>query len=351
MRQIYLKTIFDRGPLWFIKRSLQFILIKISYIIKRPLCGPVLGTLAVTYRCNLRCPMCGFPEMSRTNSDAGTKELNTQQFKNIITQMKSLGISGVGFTGGEPLLREDIFVLLEHCADTGMITHLNTNGLLLDNEKIDRLFQARIDSLNISYDDQHTSPENRRHLSEMLLRIHKLNRTGKKHIRTKIATVLNPQNISIIDDSIDFYRTAEADALEFIPEQNFNAGRDIATDDHKLIKDTVNRLISLKKQGINIENSAAHLKLFEKSMTGQPNPVACYSGYNSLAVDCYGNVIPCAPRMSRGHTSLPPQGLTLKEIWFSKEYNDTRKRIRGCGGCFLNCQCELNLMFNLFKKS
>ena len=55
----------------------------------------------LTYNCNLKCKMCPFWKRSSEN-------LSTQREKEILKQIYDLGVCGIGFEGGEPLLRRDL---------------------------------------------------------------------------------------------------------------------------------------------------------------------------------------------------------------------------------------------------
>lgn len=84
---------------------------------------PLRVTQEVTSRCNLRCKYC---EVEGTGN-----ELDTPTIKAMMREFKSSGTISWGFTGGEPLLLEDIGELVSYAKKLGFITSLITNGLLL----------------------------------------------------------------------------------------------------------------------------------------------------------------------------------------------------------------------------
>jgi len=113
IRKVYRDLIFRKlrqeGPGWLYRRSRQYLLLQLSGLLRRPLCGPALGTLMVTYRCNFHCAMCDMPLQAAARCSAGHREYDTARFREIIGEFAQLGVPGIGFTGGEPLLRQDIF--------------------------------------------------------------------------------------------------------------------------------------------------------------------------------------------------------------------------------------------------
>ncbi len=102
----------------------------------------------LTYLCNLRCLHC----FNETHSK--TPQLDTEQVKNILDQIKALGINEVHFNGGEPLTRSDIYELLEYSTKIGLITKLETNAILLS--RLDFLVGLQNFSIRASID----GPEN-----------------------------------------------------------------------------------------------------------------------------------------------------------------------------------------------
>ena len=96
------------------------------------------------WNCNLQCRHCyaaGQPE-------AEGKELNTEQWKKIIDRLKSAGVPQVTFTGGEPTLRRDLVELVEY--SRWFVTRLNTNGILLTPDLCRELYEASLDSVQIT---------------------------------------------------------------------------------------------------------------------------------------------------------------------------------------------------------
>jgi radical SAM protein with 4Fe4S-binding SPASM domain len=105
---------------------------------------PVLSEVAVTYRCNLDCEFCYV-------GDHCEKELKTSDVKKILFKIyNQAGIPSVSFTGGEPLLRNDIAKLIAYAADIGLWTNLITNGTLLDDASVKSLKDAGLSSVQVS---------------------------------------------------------------------------------------------------------------------------------------------------------------------------------------------------------
>ncbi len=107
--------------------------------------------LALTSRCNLRCVYCMREEHAEVV--APRNELSVQEVGRLLEVLAGMGVEKVRFTGGEPLLREDIVELVRLAKSTEGIRKvaITTNGLLLD-RYADELLEAGLDALNFSLD-------------------------------------------------------------------------------------------------------------------------------------------------------------------------------------------------------
>jgi MoaA/NifB/PqqE/SkfB family radical SAM enzyme len=117
-----------------------------SRLLMRPF--PTAVTFAVTYHCQARCPHCSAGSHLRKDAP----ELTTGEAKRAIDETTGLGVSVIAFTGGEPLVRDDIFELVSHVDKRKTIAHLFTNGLLLTDENVKRLVDAGLYTLFLSLD-------------------------------------------------------------------------------------------------------------------------------------------------------------------------------------------------------
>jgi len=109
---------------------------------------PIAMTYAVTYRCQLNCVHCSAGNHLRKD----VPELSTDDAKRLIDDSLDLGVTILAFTGGEPLLRDDIYELIAHIDQRKALPLLFTNGLLLTDENVDRLAEAGLYTLFVSID-------------------------------------------------------------------------------------------------------------------------------------------------------------------------------------------------------
>ena len=100
-----------------------------------------------TSACNLRCQHC-----RRTETEASDEELSTAEGLSLIDQIAGVGRPVLVFSGGEPLMRRDLWTLLDHARDRGLITAVATNGTRVTAEVAGRLREAGVHRVSISLD-------------------------------------------------------------------------------------------------------------------------------------------------------------------------------------------------------
>ncbi|MEE9370104.1 MAG: radical SAM protein [Sedimentisphaerales bacterium] len=109
--------------------------------------GPVI-VYNCTRRCNLKCLHC----YSSSSFDENHNELTTAQAKQLLLQLAEVNCPVVLFSGGEPLLRSDLFELLEEARELGLQTVISTNGTLIEPATSDKLAEVGISYVGISID-------------------------------------------------------------------------------------------------------------------------------------------------------------------------------------------------------
>jgi len=98
----------------------------------------------VTYQCDLKCKHCYVGNQKKE------EELNTKQAKKLISTIGEMNVPLLFLTGGEPLLRKDIFELIELCKKYDITTVLSSNGLLINKEVARKLRRYNIHYIAVS---------------------------------------------------------------------------------------------------------------------------------------------------------------------------------------------------------
>ncbi len=293
---------------------------------------PVLSEVAVTYRCNLDCEFCYIGKHDEVEMD--TDELKRILFK-IYNEAK---IPSVSFTGGEPMLREDIVSLVSYATQIGLWTNIITNGTLLDRTRVEALAQAGLSSAQVSIEGPsapiHDKITKKQGGFEAALRGMRLLTEAGIPVHTN--TTISRSNIGHALDIVALVKRLGLSRLSMnlvIPCGSAGARKDIWV----LYSEIGEHILEVKRyaeeQGIKfLWYSPVPLCMFNPIAHGLGNK-ACAAITGLLSIDPAGNIIPCSSwRKPVG--SLLDNG--FREIWESREldyYKDTAYAPEECRSC------------------
>lgn len=182
--------------------------------------NPPLWLLAeLTYRCPLQCPYCSNPLEMAAIKD----ELDTESWFRVMAQARKLGAVQLGFSGGEPLVREDLPDLVAEGRRLGYYTNLITSGVGMTADKVAALKTAGLDHIQISF--QASSAE----LNDFLAGSDKafaqkiaMAKAVKSHGYPMVLNfVLHRQNIGQVQQILELAAELEADFVELANTQYY----------------------------------------------------------------------------------------------------------------------------------
>jgi len=102
--------------------------------------SPLAVSWAVTYICNYSCHYCQRWDQKRNL-------LSAEEGKGIIDKLHRLGLARINFTGGEPLIRQEIGEWIDHAKQKSIKVAINSNGHFVP-QLINRI--KNCDLLNLS---------------------------------------------------------------------------------------------------------------------------------------------------------------------------------------------------------
>jgi len=108
---------------------------------------PSLISWNLTKKCNLHCPHC-YLEAGR----AAERELTTEECLALLDDMRALGTEMLILTGGEPLLRRDIYRIAQKASHLGMWVVMGTNGVLVTDRVAAKMVECGVKGVGISID-------------------------------------------------------------------------------------------------------------------------------------------------------------------------------------------------------
>jgi pyrroloquinoline quinone biosynthesis protein E len=288
---------------------------------------PPLWLLAeITYKCPLHCVFCYNP----LNYAADRRELTTDEWKDVLRQARQLGAAQLGFSGGEPLVRDDLEELIGEAHQLGFYTNLITSGIGLTEARISKMKELGLDHIQLSFQD--STKEMNDFLSstktfDLKNRVAKL--IKKYDYPMVLNVVLHRYNLDHIGRIIEMAVEMEVEYLELANTQYYGWGM-------------VNRdqLMPTREQLVRAEAVVNEYRaklgnkiklLFVVPDYFEERPKACMNGWGSvfLAVAADGSALPCHAAKSLPGLQFPNvTETTLKDIWYN---SDAFNRYRGYG--------------------
>ncbi|MDH2244139.1 pyrroloquinoline quinone biosynthesis protein PqqE [Pseudomonas sp. GD03909] len=257
--------------------------------------GPPLWLLAeLTYRCPLQCPYCSNPlDFARSH-----EELSTAEWIEVFRQAREMGAAQLGFSGGEPLVRQDLAELIEAARGLGYYTNLITSGIGLTEDKIASFAEAGLDHIQISFQAADEEVNNLLAGSKKAF-AHKLEmaRAVKKHGYPMVLNfVTHRHNIDNIDQIIRLCIELEADFVELATCQFYGwaelnrAG--LLPSKEQLVR--AERVTNEWRDKLAAENHPCKL-IFVTPDYYEERPKACMNGWGNLFLDITpdGTALPC----------------------------------------------------------
>lgn len=299
--------------------------------------GPPLWLLAeVTYRCPLHCAFCYNP----VDFAAHDQELATADWLRILREARALGAVQCGFSGGEPLLRDDLELLVAEARRLGYYTNLLTSGVGLTDERAAALRAAGLDHVQLSFQDS------TREMNDFLshTRTFDLKQRVARTIKANgwpmvVNVVVHRLNIDHVDRIVSMAHGLGAEYLEFANTQYYAWALE-------------NRGHLLPTRG-QLRNAEAAIDRWKRELDGrmkiffvapdyhEGKPKRCVNGWGSmfLTVAPDGTALPChTARMLPGLAFPNLRTASVQDAWLHSEgFN----RYRGTGWMQEPCRsCE-----------
>lgn len=315
----------------------------------RPAPGKPLWLLAeLTYRCPLQCPYCSNPVDFARYKD----ELDTESWLRVLREARKMGAAQLGFSGGEPLVRTDLEVLIAEARKLGYYTNLITSGVGMDEARIKAFKEAGLDHIQISFQASDEALNNYLGGTESFQHKYEMARLVKKYDYPMVLNiVLHRQNIDQIDDILRMTIDLEADYVELASTQYYGWSK---------LNEAA--LLPTREQ---LKRAEAIAHEYQARMAGrmkiiyvvpdyyENRPKACMNGWGSifLTIAPDGSALPChAARQLPGFEFPNVRDHGVEWIWnespaFNAYRGDDwmREPCRTCpekGKDFGGCRCQ-----------
>jgi len=153
-----------------------------------------------TRRCNLKCIHC----YSESENVDYLGELKTDEVKSLIDDLASFGSPVILFSGGEPLLRKDLYELIDYSVSKGIRAVISTNGTLITKDVARRLKDLNLSYVGVSLDGLEETHDSIRRVKGSFVRAISGIRNSMEHgIKVGLRFTINRMNMAEIPGIFD----------------------------------------------------------------------------------------------------------------------------------------------------
>lgn len=296
---------------------------------------PSLISWNLTQLCNLRCPHCYLSAGKKAE-----RELSTEECLRLLPEMQSLGTEMVILTGGEPLLRKDIYELASAASELGLWVVMGTNGVLVNDAVAQRMLECGVKGVGISIDSIDPEKHNRfrggpnawEH-SVRALEVCKAN-----GLEVLVQTTVMDMNRQEIPQLIDFARQKGAWSFNLYYLVQTGRGQLLNDLDPEQTESSLRDLVDIQEQYrpmlVRSKCAPQFKRIAYQLGRGGLESGGCMAGTQYCRITPEGNVTPC-PYMTVVAGNVLEQSFT--EIWNESPVLTALRdpsRLKGrCGAC------------------
>ena len=297
----------------------------------------------ITDNCNLKCQFC-----YGVNPGNSAEDLSTEDILKIADELIKIGTRRITLLGGEPLLREDINLLLDKLYDNNVSVLLLTNGTLLPQKQS---VLDKIEEIGFSIEGRKETHEKlcgKNSFSGLVeaIRIAKQNKTPVVLTYTMVK-----QNIDDLEYVLDFAKSNKVLLTINVAHRRIDdkkAGNDFKADNDKYRR-ALEIIMKHRRKGaavLRAVNTLKQMYSWEDYQTDTADTAPgkgfpeCSFGKLAACVSAQGNIYPCFVGSS------PSEGINILDHGIHKAW-DHCMRMEHCKFCHIPCFLEYNALFAL----
>jgi|TARA_B110000259_G_scaffold98677_1_gene113901 pyrroloquinoline quinone biosynthesis protein E len=308
----------------------------------------------LTYRCPLHCVFCYNPVDFAHHDD----EISTDDWIRVLQQGRALGAVQLGLSGGEPLLRDDLEVIVAEAKRLGFYSNLLTSGVGLTEERAVALKAAGLDHVQLSFQDS------TREMNDFL------SHTKTFSLKNKVGKIIKDQgwpmvlnvvihrlNIDHIDEIIRMAHEMGAEYLELANTQYYSwafVNRSQLLPTHAQLQEAEKVTEAWRAK------LGDAMKIFFVAPDYHEGKVKkCVNGWGSMFMTIApdGFALPChTARLLPGLTFPNVKEASLSDIWYDSDgfnrYRGTGWMKEPCASCahkeedLGGCRCQAFMLAN-----
>jgi len=305
--------------------------------------APIVLSISITSRCNLKCVYCYSEADNRHAHDVPFAEI-----KDILDRFYALGTRIVLLQGGEPLLHKDLDAIITYVKSKGIYCAVTTNALNF-RDRLDSL--KKVDQVQLSIDGDERITDNNRGQGVYAALVGAMKLCNENNIPFHLHTVITRET-SLENTLLPLTELANKyhSYLNFcIPVRTGSAKDKNLADFHK-IRDFYKLVLEKKRQGLPTNNSyqglldiiswgdnhaydafvpsgSPEIKKYKKCVMGD---LVCW-------LDSEGKLYPCAFQLGQGNFNFSVKELGVRGAW---------EKLKALPCHYCACSTEFNNLFN-----
>jgi radical SAM protein with 4Fe4S-binding SPASM domain len=302
-------------------------------------------TWRCTRACNYNCTNCSFGSQPYP-----VNEINTEGGKKIVDELYELGAKWFGISGGEPLVRKDIFEIIEHAKSLGMNVSLITNGFFAKGDILDKLIRNEVMTA-VSLDGTEQTNDMTRGKGSYKIALQAMENLSKGGVFDCIVSTLNKNNCSEVDHVAEIGYKYDATRVvyhNYVPVGRAQEHLELAPTPEQY-EVTWNCVYDLMQEYKNKMNINVYCPFFARVAKQRGMPDFDYWFDNVFLGQCFiggrymgllenGDIRPCG--FNEGYRTGNIKNKSMKEIWTEMQTSDfslklkDRSNLKGkCGVC------------------
>lgn len=302
-------------------------------------------TWRCTRACNYNCTYCSF-----ASNPYAINEIDTKGGMRIVDELYELGAKWFGLSGGEPLIRKDVFDIIAHAKSLGMNVSLITNGFYVKGDILDNLVRNEVMTA-VSLDGVEKTNDLTRGKGSYAKAIQAMKKLSEADIFDCIVTTLNKRNCSEVDHIAELGREYNATRVvyhNYIPVGRAQEHLELAPtpEQYEQVWNRIYDLIHEYKGKLSINVYCPFFARIAKER-GMPNfdywfnnvfLGQCFIGGRYMGLLENGDIRPCG--FNEGYRMGNIRKKSMKELWTEMQTSEftlklrDRSNLKGkCGVC------------------
>lgn len=291
---------------------------------------------AITDGCNLRCPYC-----YASSEKCLPGELDTAESLDLVSQIADFGTGTLVFTGGEPMLRKDLFRIVEHANGSGLKSNIITNATMIRTEATAQRFAELFNAVTISLDggtaETHDRTRGKGSFARTRKAIELLNAAG---VAPAINHIVTSDNVDELEGFASFLDGIDIHSVRLMNHNDLGRGVgddfDFGWQDH-----------------LRVQQLVWTSPVAGKFQPDGPRPATpcsvkgnCGMGGNEIYINSLGDIYPCKLVTGKGEFAGNIRKQRLSEIFASPVLTSMRRSTvfggefhADCEKCYIKANC------------